>query len=508
MVKGFGGKRQMKTRIDLGQKAGTHRFLMADQLIREGKHPIPTVKGLCLIRGFVVMVMSLLCVSGPGIAVAQQSAASKPYTGDGGKGITIAVPAPVLQNPSASDTWMPQLFQDTITGDLVRYSAMTVIDRANEQLVLAEQGISASGNYSDDDYIRMGNLTNAQYIVTGKITKIAGNYSVSFRINHTETNEIKTAFDKTYPLKDIETGLASKEAVRELLAGMGIQLTEAGEKSLLAIQQTQVRATTQLAKGMAAEKKGDLVEALAHLIEAREADPTMREASVHIQNFSGAVPTGSIRERAEWALAQKEKWEKIFKDLESYIDKNLVIAVYDFSTVEDTFNATSNTVNIKITPGIKFIPNRTVLLVWKTIMDKWDQIRRLDENKSWASAVRGSFAIGNHRHPGYSVTAGLYDDYGDLLQEVTVYVTQEVQFAYATYSNPYRSPEILAQHKYFDNQKFKQITFTGIPLKDITDNVIPKIMTGIRLFSEETDGLVFTVEEWREWLASQSEERN
>jgi hypothetical protein len=122
MLSGFGGKRHMKTRLNLGQKTGTHRFFMAERLIR------------------------------------------------------------------------------------------------------------GAYNYSDDDYIRMGNLTNTQYIVTGKIAKIAGNYSVSFRINHAETNEIKTAFDKTYPLKDIETGLASKEAACELLAGMGIQLTEAGEK--------------------------------------------------------------------------------------------------------------------------------------------------------------------------------------------------------------------------------------------------------------------------------------
>jgi TolB-like protein len=442
---------------------------------------------------------------GPGQQTGEQTTVKTPsaipYIGDGRKGITIVVPAPGIQNHSSSDAWIPQLFQDTITGDFVRYSAMTVIDRANEQLVLAEQSISASGNYSEDDYIRVGNLTNAQYIVAGKITKIANAYSVSFRINHTETNEIQTAFNKTYPLKDIETGLAPKEAVCELLAGMGIQLTEAGEKSLLAIQETQVRASAELAKGMAAEKNGDLVEALAHFTGAVEADSNMREASEHIQNFSGVVPTGSIRERAEQALAQKQKWEKIFADLGSYIDKNFVIAVYDFSAVEDTFNAYSNTVNIKITPGIKFIPNRTVLLVWKTIRDEWEQTRRLDENKSWAGAVRQTFHnIGSGAFP-YFVKVGLYDDYGDLLKEVTV--KQELSFH--TESNPYRSPEILAQHKYFDNQKFREIEFNGIPLKDITDNVIPKITTGIRreIRAAETDGRVFTVAEWQEWLASQ-----
>jgi hypothetical protein len=180
-----------------------------------------------------------------------------------------------------------------------------------------------------------------------------------------------------------------------------------------------------------------------------------------------------------------------------------VIAVYDFSTVEDTFNASSSTVTIKITPGIKFIPDRTVLLVWKTIMDEWEQIRRLAENKSWADAVRSSFwSIGNS--PGsyrpYFVKVGLYDEYGDLLKEADA--GQDLKFSYSTVSHPYRSPEILAQHKYFENQKFREITFNGIPLKDITDKLMPRITTGIRIGGRETDGPVLTTEEWQEWLAS------
>jgi len=123
-----------------------------------------------------------------------------------------------------NDAWIPQLFQDLITGDLARFSAMTVIDRSNEQMVLAEQGLSAGGNYSDNDYVRMGNLTNARYIVAGSINNVSGRYNVSFRVNNTETNEIRATFNKPYSVTDIESGLAAKEAVRELLAGMGIQL--------------------------------------------------------------------------------------------------------------------------------------------------------------------------------------------------------------------------------------------------------------------------------------------
>jgi len=107
------------------------------------------------------------------------------FTGNGGKGLVIAVPTPTMTGGNQTNSWMPQLFQDLITADLPKYSAMTVIDRRNESLILAEQRISASGNYSEADYISIGRLTNARYIVVGNILVVSGRYSVTFRINNT-----------------------------------------------------------------------------------------------------------------------------------------------------------------------------------------------------------------------------------------------------------------------------------------------------------------------------------
>jgi hypothetical protein len=431
------------------------------------------------------------------------------YTGDGGRGITIVVPAPTIQNHSASEAWIPQLFQDSITGNLVRCSAMTVIDRANEQLILAEQNISASENYSDDDYIRMGNLTNAQYIVAGKITRIAGNYSVSFRINQTETNEIKTAFNKSYSARDIETGLAPKEVVRQLLDGMGVQLTEAGEELLRTPNETQTRALVQLSRGMAAEKNGDLVESLAHFTGAIEADPNMREASLHIQNFSDTIPAGDIRERAAWALRQKEKWERIFSDLKTYTREQLPVFVYDFSVVEDKIDIRSNEVTIYISPGIKVIPNRTALLVYKTVLDNWYRIRTIEENKVWANSVRGPngsplsnviYRLEFH----FSYEMGLYDDYGDKIANCRWYGSPpRLYYEYSGRQNF----QVFAQHKYYDEVKFSKIIST-VKLDKITETITPKIG---RVYLSYTDNgrqsqinyPVFSVAEWQEWLLEQ-----
>jgi hypothetical protein len=418
-----------------------------------------------------------------------------------------------MKDATRTDNWMPQLLQDIITGDLARYSAMTVLDRSNEQLVVAEQSLSVSGNYSDNDYIKIGNLTNAQYIVAGNILKVGGNYAITFRINSTETNEIRASFNKTYPLQDIERGLAPKEAVRELLAGMGIELTQAGEVALLTIPETEVKATARLAQGMAAEKSDNLVEALAFYTEAIGMAPGMKEASAHIQNFGGTIQTGSIRERAEQAQKERAKWEKIFSDLVPYVKDNLAMAVYDFSTVTDSINSSLDKVSFKISPGIQIVPNRTILLVWKTVFEKWREVQSLEENKSWAKNIAVPYKGGGSDREiaegviwlTYSVDIGFYDDYGDRIDQGRL-SGSGFQFAFNAITT-----QIVTQHKYFDPKKYQGVSSSSIPIADITDNVVPKVERVYFYWSrsrntdnkEYVNAPMMTVAEWEQWLVSQ-----
>jgi hypothetical protein len=205
---------------------------------------------------------------------------------------------------------MPQLFQDLITGDLARFSAMTILDRTNESLVIAEQKLSETGFYSDDGFSEFGNLTNAQYIVAGNIQNTGNGYTVTFRINKVATNEIRSSFTGRYGSEDITNGKAAKEVVRELLLGMGVELTDQGERLLFEEPYADIRGAHQLARGMAAEKSGNIVEALAFFSGALDADATKAEAGRHIQSFFGDIATANIQERINYALVQEAKMEE------------------------------------------------------------------------------------------------------------------------------------------------------------------------------------------------------
>jgi hypothetical protein len=390
---------------------------------------------------------------------------------------------------------------------------MTVVDRSNEKMVIAEQKLSESDFFSDNDFISIGNMTNAQYVVAGNILKTSGRYTVTFRINNIETNEIKASFNNQYTLSEIEIGWAAKEVAIELLAGMGVVLTDVGEQELYHPSTKQIRATVQLARGMASERSDNLVEALAYFTQAVDADPSLKEAASHIQNFAGEIPTSSIRERANRALAQKDKWEKIFSDLNDYAEKNLVIVVYDFSSITDKFDAGSKTVQLTVTPGIKFIPNRTVLAVWKTVTDNWERISKLEENKSWVKSVKTNYSItgknfiGGNNEQMYSVTAALYDDYGDKIASSSQISNRQdgVFFAYPDYRNSSQTFQALAQVKYFNNAEFRPVIFNRVKLDAITDNLSVKV-DSIKFYYGERSAtaLVLSVPEWNLWLAEQT----
>jgi hypothetical protein len=76
-------------------------------------------------------------------------------------------------NLSKDEAYLPVLAQNRLAGGFNKFSAMTVIDRQNQEAAPGEQQQSAPGNYSEADYIRMGNPTNAKYIVAGSIIKVS-----------------------------------------------------------------------------------------------------------------------------------------------------------------------------------------------------------------------------------------------------------------------------------------------------------------------------------------------
>lgn len=397
----------------------------------------------------------------------------------GGRGTVIAVPA-IKVNGGAGDAWISQFFQDSVTNLLAKYSNMTVVDRANENLAVAEQKLSETGFYSDSDASQIGNMTNAQLIVVGTVQSIPSGYSVNFRINDVTTNEIRSSFSSRYPSTKIEDGTAVQDAVIELLAGLGIELTDAQRKSIAATPKKETDATRHLAQGVAAEDSEDYIVALALYIESG-----VPEAQENIQRILGDnIPTGSIQLRAAYYRAQTEKWKKIFAGLKTYLEDgvHLPIFVYDFSSAKDRISADGRKFDYTILQGIKLVPRRSALLLWSHVWSAWEAISENPENKAWA----GASTPGSLYHEinnvliyakTYEITVDLFDDYGDAINHVTFRLKFD-----KSGSDSFRFFEIgrgnfkvQAQQKYFNENKFESVDFERIAIEDATPTLTPRI---------------------------------
>ncbi len=275
-----------------------------------GSYASNTKKNLKIICVSVFILLPVFCW-----------AQSPYYTGDGGKDMKIAVLEPSGRGLSKGvDDWMPSLIQGSIAGDFHKYSAITIIDRQNLETVLAEQQQTLSGNYSEEDYISIGKLTTARYILTGSITKTANAYMLELAVTDAESGERKASYPpKAVSALALENRSAIQEASAELLGQLGVRLTEAGLRELRnAANLAQVQAETALAKGITAQKQGTVVEALSYYIQASNFDPGLAEAASRMNILSANISSGNIGEDTRNDIAWRRQWVARLQEAETF----------------------------------------------------------------------------------------------------------------------------------------------------------------------------------------------
>lgn len=423
-------------------------------------------------------------------------------------GKAIAIPAPQFQKSTASDSWMPQFLQDTLTGHFASFSGMTVLDRKNESVVIAEQKLSESGYYAADNAAAFGQMTNAEYVLTGSVQKLPTRYALSFRVNDITTNEIKASFDGQYGMSDIENGNAVKDAVITLLKGLDITLTKT-QIAHLTNNRSAINATQRLAQGMAAEKEGDFITALSFLTDASEEGNN--EANTVISAMLSSSTPASIRERAAYYKAQTDKWNKIWKDVEHYMEKNYPILVYDFSNMKDEISGDGNTVKLTWSAGIKLVPNRKALVVYNTVCNEWEQVKSNTENGSWSRNVKDSY-YHSSQWSAFYMQIGLYNEYGELLgtkpYQWENYSKHEALYGDYGYMKPrFKNEAIPPQFRLFSKADFHEIEFSNIRIDDkFTNTITPRIIEfshfeGLKKISNLST--VMSLSEWEQYLKAQ-----
>ena len=246
------------------------------------------------------------------------------YEGYGGDGIRLSVLEPTGVNITNDQKWLLSMIQGTLTGYFNKYTNMTILDRQNLEKILNEQSLSLSGYYSDKDYVRIGNLTNTQYTLVGKLTRTPSGFLLDIGINHIETNErIASNSPRISSLAELQTQEIIKESFIDLLKQLGIVLTEQGRNELNKKQNNEISADIALARGIIAQRNGTSVHALSYYLEATNFNPSLQEAASRLNILTVNINSGNIgvdvRNDIEW----RDRWVACIKECEEFYSNTM-----------------------------------------------------------------------------------------------------------------------------------------------------------------------------------------
>lgn len=244
------------------------------------------------------------------------------FEGDGGKDISLAIIAPHTQGDVPG--YLPLYVQGLLNNNFGKYSAITLIDRQNLDMIISEHKIAASGYYSDADFITIGNLTNSRYFLFGTIQRLSGNrYSLQLSITEAGTGIRKANSMMDGTLAQLEgTGSLINDASADLLVQMGVRLSAAGRQALLAGNTTMARAQAAQAQGIIAQAGGSEVEALLNFSQSVAFDPSQMEALSRLSSLSSTISSGSIGERIVGDIQARNQWIEAFKETANFFSNH------------------------------------------------------------------------------------------------------------------------------------------------------------------------------------------
>jgi hypothetical protein len=273
------------------------------------------------------------------------------FTGDGGKGKSLAILAPKAHGLADTQNYIPALVQGEFVSNFTGYSAMSVMDRENLDKVYAEL---LSGYYGDDDAagLDLGHLTATDYVMTGNITKTETGYALQMQITKTADKMTAASYSGNCTFAELDDLTGVRRSSLDILSKMGVQLTAQAQNELSgAAAAHEVQSQTALAQGITAQQSGTIVEAMSYYFQAVSYDSSLTEAASRVNILAANITSGNmdadIRNDIQW----RDQWRARLVEAEQvYADymkqQPLYFLVYDVNLQHGATNYSNNTVPI------------------------------------------------------------------------------------------------------------------------------------------------------------------
>jgi len=414
------------------------------------------------------------------------------YAGDGGRDIKLAILAPEIQG--AVPDYLPVYIQGLLNNDFSRYSAIGLIDRQNLDRIILEQDMAASGRFSDEDFVTIGNLTNTQYFLFGTIQKLSGErYALQLAITDSSTGLRRANFIRDASLAQLERGTFINEAAADLLLQIGVELTEMGRRTLIAGNTSVARAEAGLARGISAQAVGDEVEALFNITQAITFDPSNLEALSRLSTLSSEISGGTVSQRIVNDIQARNRWLEVFRETTRFFDDHPPFEIIFDPNLEQIgqTNYTRNTANIGM--RIELSPSEAGFAALNTLLEGLEKtgMRETWGFSGWPLSditprTPGTVVFGGRRSFSFKVDVELLNAAQKTLGKSSVtFNTSAIPFSPGNRSVV--PPNSLVEMLHFSNVRAEDLTpsltivitaVNGISSRDLNASGYMKIETG------------------------------
>ena len=415
-------------------------------------------------------------------------AQSQYFTGDGGKGMSLAILVPEGQGLSKDLAYLPAMVQGVLVSNISKYSGISVLDRVALDKVIAE---TLDPTYKDNlDIVRLGHVAQTGYIMTGKLIKTSSGYTMQINVTDTTPNAKTTAsYSGACTVAQLDDQTAIQKASLELLTQMGVRLTDLAKIELSRANSTQsINAQTALAQGITAQRQGTEVAALSYYFQAATFDPSLLEAVNRSNILSANISSGNIGEDARNKIQWRKDWVDRLTETEQYFN-----SFFDnyFKTLPSPFTL-FYTSNIKQIGGINY-QNESVNLsgittnlrfsqAWstsvETVLKSTQASLQAVYNGLNATKMKTEWGLdkwqGNFNQKLFGKQAKIFSVVVELVNSKNQVIGRETFQTSGSYDIPTPLPGNKIQVQVTANDQ-KTINFSNIKAKDITDNLTVRI---------------------------------
>ena len=196
---------------------------------------------------------------------------------------------------------------DMMTTDLALSGALTVLERTQVQSLVEEMALTEAGFTETTTGARAGRLLQAEHVVQGSLTTLAGNElrfdtDVLNTVRQSSTGEA-TGQDALEQIFELE-----KQTVFQVLDILGVSLTPTEREAIGANRAENLQAFLAYGQGLMAMDRGDFSQATGFFNQAVQLDPTFSAAQQGQSDASsmeeaGQTSTGEVSQRTESELA-------------------------------------------------------------------------------------------------------------------------------------------------------------------------------------------------------------